>query len=922
MANSFFSIRRSSKPTSTGYVLALFVMAAQLCAQEQHWINPAGGDFDDPTNWNASVPAATDKAIFDVNSNYEIDLTAHSLVDSLDQRRGSVRLVGGNSLTLNSTSKVTGNLAVDGSGTWLVAEDKIHVREQGALAILNDALVNGTDVLVGDDIGGNASLSVGADSSTLHANNLLIGTPDGTTNGGQGEVTINGKIWLGDLPTDSDYVISIGSNVSPSNLVLRNGSKLNFDIANQVANSAYVAEQEYSIGNILISGVGSELDAPDQGLIFGYRGQANLTIEDEGVFNLHSLNAGFYEESVGNVLVTGNGSRLTTNYANIGWVYGTGSMTIIDGGAFEGDLDIGDLGGNGVVTVSGEDSRITSGELNVGTSYSPSTDNFSTGELHILDGAIVENSREFHVAEESTSTGIVLISGAGSTLFTDSVYMKSNGNEVAPADGMTSMTISAGSAVFVGDDIPAASDASLTISGEDAIFGRPKLYVGESAVLENDGDALLGYWFDQLGIAEVVGAGALWNNTGDLELGVNGTGEASVLENGTLMVGGITTINPDSSLVIDNGDFTSLGGIVNEGAIELRNGGNIRGDIEVLGGSLFSIAGDVHVHNEFLLDDRFAFNVIEGEVASITFHGNCFGISKILVSLTSAMETIRFAGGVNLPVTESDSITDWNGVDDVYLGPQSVLNLRIGQTNFGTIEADNISCENLFVENGAALSLTLTPDTTLEIGQQYTLVTQTDNSGAVAGPFAGLNEGDLVASFGGVNLFITYVAGDGNDIAVYTGGTRIVAPHVMTVTRGSLAAGGAQELSGSDNVDISIRRSNIDILSRTEFEVESQSTTPSPNSMEVRLEGSVFARNTVVQSIWMFDYSLNNWEEVDTSNASRFVDRIDVVALDGDLSRFVDQSNGRIKARVRFMSANPRQQFTSNTDSLIWRIGD
>jgi hypothetical protein len=49
--------------------------------------------------------------------------------------------------------------------------------------------------------------------------------------------------------------------------------------------------------------------------------------------------------------------------------------------------------------------------------------------------------------------------------------------------------------------------------------------------------------------------------------------------------------------------------------------------------------------------------------------------------------------------------------------------------------------------------------------QQFTIL---DAAGSLTGQFAGLDEGALVASFGGVDLFISYAAGDGNDIALFT----------------------------------------------------------------------------------------------------------------------------------------------------------
>lgn len=43
-----------------------------------------------------------------------------------------------------------------------------------------------------------------------------------------------------------------------------------------------------------------------------------------------------------------------------------------------------------------------------------------------------------------------------------------------------------------------------------------------------------------------------------------------------------------------------------------------------------------------------------------------------------------------------------------------------------------------------------------------------DVAGDLVGQFNGLNEGDLVASFEGMDLFITYNGGDGNDVTLFT----------------------------------------------------------------------------------------------------------------------------------------------------------
>ena len=90
--------------------------------------------------------------------------------------------------------------------------------------------------------------------------------------------------------------------------------------------------------------------------------------------------------------------------------------------------------------------------------------------------------------------------------------------------------------------------------------------------------------------------------------------------------------------------------------------------------------------------------------------------------------------------------------------------------------------------------------------------------------------------------------------------------------------------------------------------------------MEVTLEGSVLARTAVNQIIEVFNFDTDSFEQVDIRGATRFKDSTTTVELTGDLSRFVEPGTNAILARVRYLSANPRQSFTSITDRVSWAI--
>lgn len=158
------------------------------------------------------------------------------------------------------------------------------------------------------------------------------------------------------------------------------------------------------------------------------------------------------------------------------------------------------------------------------------------------------------------------------------------------------------------------------------------------------------------------------------------------------------------------------------------------------------------------------------------------------------------------------------------------------------------------------------------------------------------------------------------DLDVSGGGPVTVTPDSYEVTFGTYFSGSEVELAASDNEDLSIRRSNTDVNSRTEFTVKSTSPTATPVSFEFTLEGSAFFRTTVIQTIELFDYSTSSWELVDTRDASRIIDATTTVAPTGDLSRFVEPGTNCIEARIHYESLNRRQGFASNTDLTQWVI--
>ncbi|MEM7457606.1 MAG: hypothetical protein AAF456_24970 [Planctomycetota bacterium] len=153
-----------------------------------------------------------------------------------------------------------------------------------------------------------------------------------------------------------------------------------------------------------------------------------------------------------------------------------------------------------------------------------------------------------------------------------------------------------------------------------------------------------------------------------------------------------------------------------------------------------------------------------------------------------------------------------------------------------------------------------------------------------------------------------------------TSGVITVAPSSFTRTRGDLVSGSEIELAESDNVDLSLQRRGVDIQSITQFEVKGTSPFAVPSDIEVTLEGSVFARSTVNQTIEAFNYNAQTWDQIDVRAAVRLTDSVVTVPIGQAASDYVEPGTNCIELRITYQSLNQRQRFSSNTDQLIWTI--
>ena len=148
----------------------------------------------------------------------------------------------------------------------------------------------------------------------------------------------------------------------------------------------------------------------------------------------------------------------------------------------------------------------------------------------------------------------------------------------------------------------------------------------------------------------------------------------------------------------------------------------------------------------------------------------------------------------------------------------------------------------------------------------------------------------------------------------------MILPESLNPVMGKGVEAHVRDLHTSDDSKVQMRRDQTALDAITTIEVVGYSSVSQPDGMEIVFEAAVFARSAVDQSIRLFNYQINDWENIDTRQASRFNDQLIIVSPAGDLSRFVQPETGQMQAQLEFKSRSRRQQFGSSVDTFGWLI--
>jgi hypothetical protein len=255
-----------------------------------------------------------------------------------------------------------------------------------------------------------------------------------------------------------------------------------------------------------------------------------------------------------------------------------------------------------------------------------------------------------------------------------------------------------------------------------------------------------------LGIIQAHGSDRLvFNGTTNINSGnINATNGARIEFRNSLnnFIGGLIS-SQDSSLRFDGGLFNSGGLGVTFGA------SNIFGDITNFAQGIINVSGGGQA--------TFSEDILQNGTMQIVKVGNSTSSAVVFGSFSGSG---GFTGGGDL-----------FALGDLRPGnsPASVLyggNLFMGASTNTFIELGGLSSgqfDQMLVLGDLSLNgdlmVSLIHGHSLAANQSYQIG---DIGGSLFGQFVGLNEGALVGNFGGLDLFISYAGGDGNDISLFT----------------------------------------------------------------------------------------------------------------------------------------------------------
>jgi T5SS/PEP-CTERM-associated repeat protein len=663
---------------------------------------------------------------------------------------------------------VQGQAAADiRSGGKISATEAVLAEQSGSEGFI---LVDGTnskleltnDLYIGKEGLGNAQIFGGGQ---INNHNGFLASEGGSTgtalvHGGFSKWTNTGDLSIGGTQTASGgsahLSITNGAQVnvagttrmwSDSSIVIVNGGLLNTHSFDNSAGGSF----HLNDGRLTVSGEG------------GYFDPGDLT---------YAVDSASANQSATLVITNHATTELTNLYVGANH---RGFMQITDGGtakSFRGY--VGQFSGSqGEAIVDGAGSLWDVTRLEVGRS--------GNGTLFVQNGGKV-TSTETYIGLNASSNGFVSVGSNNAHLeVANKLYVGVNGISAQ-------LQISSGGLVTVGDTFEIGENGVIDLVGGRFEFGDinqekfqriNKVSGSLAGNLFNTGftdlatlapfkklsnvdmtDVMLVNSGTYYGSQIEVGTSLVNSSTGELYTTASDLVqfEGSLFNSGEVNnLGGTirfeeSIINQSGGFIGGRGSFAGNAGWTNKGTIAFSGNADLFGDIQMdpgsslvtSGGSTTTFYDDV-IHNGSEIRTSAGSNSVF--FGAVTGAGNFTGTGNVFLE-----GDLRPGNSPGAMLFEGS----------VFLGTNSNTEIELGGVDFGQFD-------QLFVEGDLSLDGTLN----VFLSSQYQLGFNREFlianvGGELTGQFDGFDEGDIVGTFDGFDLFISYTAGDGNDIGLFT----------------------------------------------------------------------------------------------------------------------------------------------------------
>ena len=758
------------------------------------WNNTAGAGahYHTGANWLGGVaPGSGDTARFNQAATYPI--WWDSVTPTVTPDVGRLQVLQGTVTFLNLDAAPQHELFINGTGrgtfsdfsvsgaTTVLTIDGLHMHSLsgaqtigGATLTLNGSHAAGSTLTVGGSIGfqvdGNLNVQAGGVVSNETA---FIGLSAGSM--GAATVTGAGSQW------NNSGNLSVG-HVGDGTLNVTAGGVVSNSIGSIGSSTGSVAT---------VTGAGSQWN--NSGILsVGQAGDGTLNVEAGGVVSSTGGSIGSTASSAGVATVTGAGSQWNNSDNLSVGNSGNGTLNVTAGGVVSstGGFIGSTASSTGVATVGGAGSTWTTGDLFVGGNSGSAG---GTGTLTVLGGGLVDVGDTLTIWDDGT------VNLFGGTLsLADETSLVKAGSTFLFASGVLELR---------NDSLISPTFLNEVLGGSSLTFGKELRVLGQATLatpLSIDGGELTAGSLSQAGLLQL--------NSGALRL----TDQALTVDAGGLF-GDTLDVAADMTIQIDQG-ITNNGVITGDGRIVASLTNSTIGEVRVAGGQSLRLSGSVANSGKLeaiggalefdqSVNNAASTSLITGRDATLRFNGGLtsdgslalsFGTSDVFGDVSNnATGTIAVAGNSN--ATFYDDVTNGGTLNvvagstavffgaltgngnigggdvqalgdlapgaspglmafggDLLLGVLANLQIEIGGTTQGS-EYDALDITGAATLDGT-LDVQLINGHTLGLNQQYEIFT----AGTLTGTFDGLGDGDLVGTFGSVDLFIDYDTTAGN----------------------------------------------------------------------------------------------------------------------------------------------------------------